>query len=220
MGHARFDDAGFLAVARAIAIEEGPSAVTVESVTRRLSAPKGSFYYRFASRDLLLGEVWLATVLKFQEGFVAAIEAQDGLRAALHTPVWVREHMGDARLLMLHSRHDFVNGKWPERLRQGVKDQEARFIECLSRFARFTFGAATQANVRRATFVIAEVPLAAVKQHLQRNEPPPLLVDELISQTYLAIVGQNSIKRRRTGGVSREETPIASATRGRRRADG
>ncbi len=202
MGHPHFDDASFLAAARAIAIDGGPSAVTVESVTRRLSAPKGSFYYRFASRDLLLGEVWLATVLEFQQGFIAAIDAEDGLRAALHTPVWVREHMGDARLLMLHSRHDFVNGEWPERLRQGVKDQEGRFIECLSRFARIAFGAATRAHLRRATFVLAEVPLAAVKQHLQRNEPPPMLVDELIRETYMAIVGRSSIEARRWGGTS------------------
>jgi AcrR family transcriptional regulator len=188
MGHPRFDDASFFAAARALAIEGGPSAVTVDAVTRRLSAPKGSFYYRFASRDLLLGEVWLAAALKYQEGFAAAIQAEDGLRAALHTPVWVRENMDDARLLMLYSRRDFVSGEWPERLRQGVRDQEDKFIACLTRFARMAFGAATQANLRRATFVLAEVPLAAVKQHLHRNEPPPMLVDDMIRETYLAIV--------------------------------
>jgi AcrR family transcriptional regulator len=189
MGHPRFDDASFLAAARALAIDGGPSAVTIEAVTRRLSAPKGSFYYRFASRDLLLGEVWLAAALRYQEGFVAAIDEEDGLRAALHTPAWVREHMDDARLLMLYSRRDFVSGEWPERLRQGVRDQEETFLDCLSRFARMAFGSATQAHLRRATFILAEVPLAAVKQHLHRNELPPMLVDELIRETYLAIVG-------------------------------
>jgi len=49
--------------------------VTVDSVTQRLKAPKGSFYHRFASRDALLGELRLKTVLAYQEGFVAAIEA-------------------------------------------------------------------------------------------------------------------------------------------------
>ena len=33
---------------------ENPAAVTIDSVTQRLKAPKGSFYYRFASRDALL----------------------------------------------------------------------------------------------------------------------------------------------------------------------
>jgi hypothetical protein len=37
--------------------------------------------------------------------------------------------------------------------------------------------------------VLAEVPLAAVKSHLQHREPPPLLVDDLIATTYHAIVG-------------------------------
>ena len=90
--------------------------MTVDSVTQRLGAPKGSFYHRFASRDALLGELWLKTVLAYQEGFVAAIEAGDGLAAALHTPAWARLHLDDARLLLLYSRHDFVQGDWPAAL--------------------------------------------------------------------------------------------------------
>jgi len=63
MGRAFFDNAGFLGAARALACERGPSAVTVDSVAQRLRAPKGSFYHRFPSRDALLGELWLKTVL-------------------------------------------------------------------------------------------------------------------------------------------------------------
>jgi hypothetical protein len=36
--------------------------------------------------------------------------------------------------------------------------------------------------------VLAEAPVAAVKTHLERREPPPALVDELITRTYHAIV--------------------------------
>jgi hypothetical protein len=36
--------------------------------------------------------------------------------------------------------------------------------------------------------VLAEVPIAAVKPHLRDREPPPALVDELITATYRAIV--------------------------------
>src|SRR6202034_1161344 len=151
MGRAQFDQAGFLAAARALIAERGPQAVTVDSVAERLKAPKGSFYYRFASRDALLGEVWLNTVLTYQEGFVAAIEAGDGLRAALHTPTWARLHLDDARLLMLYSRHDFVQGEWPAALRSAVADQAERFKACLRRFARDTFGRAGAAEVRRAS---------------------------------------------------------------------
>ncbi len=189
MGYARFDQTDFLDAARGLIAEGGPQAVTVDSVAERIGAPKGSFYYRFASRDALLGEIWLKTVLAYQEGFVAAIEAGEGLSAALHTPAWARRRVEDARLLMLYSRHDFVHGPWPAALRRGVADQAERFEACLRTFARGAFGRAGRAEMRRSTFVLAEVPIAAVKPHLQRREPPPKLVDELISKTYRAIVG-------------------------------
>ena len=194
MGRAQFDHASFLDAARDLLAERGPEAVTINSVAERIGAPKGSFYYRFASRDALLGEVWLKTVLAYQEGFVAAIEAGDGLKAALHTPAWARRHLDDARLLMLYSRHDFVQGDWPAALRGGVADQAERFEACLRTFARGAFGRAGRAELRRAAFVLAEVPLAAVKHHLQRRERPPRVVDELISKTYRAIVGDNNAK--------------------------
>jgi AcrR family transcriptional regulator len=188
MGRALFNNAGFLAAARALASERGPGAVTVDSVTRRLGAPKGSFYHRFASRDALLGELWLKTVLAYQEGFAAAVEAGDGLAAALHTPAWARLHLDDARLLMLYSRHDFVQGDWPADLKRGVRDQARRFESCLAGFARGAFVGVGPAQLQRAVFVLAEVPIASVKGHLERREPPPALVDELITRTYYAIV--------------------------------
>jgi AcrR family transcriptional regulator len=189
MGRPLFDNAGFLAAARELATESGPAAVTVDSLIQRIGAPKGSFYHRFASRDALLGELWLDTVLAYQKGFVAAIDVGDGLSAALHTPGWSRKNLDDARLLLLYSRHDFVQGKWPSSLTRGVRDQAERFEECLRRFAKTTFGRAGVSQIRRVTFALAEVPVAAVKLHLSRREPPPMIVDELISKTYSAIIG-------------------------------
>jgi AcrR family transcriptional regulator len=188
MGRALFDHADFLGAARALASERGPAAVTVDAVIERLNAPKGSFYYRFASRDALLGELWLVGVRAYQEGFLRAIEARDGLAAALHTPAWVRDNLDEARLLLLYSRHDFVQGDWPAALKRGVREQAERFMGGLETFARQAFGRAGQAELRRATFVLAEVPTAAVKQHLERREAPPPVVDELITKTYRAIV--------------------------------
>jgi AcrR family transcriptional regulator len=206
MGHALFDNASFLAAARALACERGPGAVTVDSVIQRLKAPKGSFYHRFSSRDALLGELWLKTVLAYQEGFVGAIEAGDGLAAALHTPAWARLHLADARLLLLYSRHDFVHGDWPAALKRGVREQAQRFESCLASFARQAFGRAGAAQLRRATFVLADVPIAAVKAHLEHREPPPMLVDELITKTYHAIVDAGT-RRNSEGPPPETATP-------------
>ena len=117
--------------------------MTVDSVIARLKASKGSFYYRFASRDALLGELWLATVLSYQRGFVAAIDAGDGLAAALHTP-----GRGHACIWMMpacccsSAATKTGQGDWPATLKRGVADQAQRFEVCLKGFARQAFGGA------------------------------------------------------------------------------
>src|SRR5438067_6617874 len=122
MGRPKFASSDFLDAALAIAAESGPPAVTVGAITDRLGAPVGSFYHRFASRDVLLGELWLRAVLDFQTGVGKALDAGDGLAAALHTPAWVRKHLNQARLLLLYDRSDFVGGDWPEQLHGRVAE--------------------------------------------------------------------------------------------------
>jgi AcrR family transcriptional regulator len=188
MGHPAFDNSDFLAAALALAAESGPSAVTVGAISARLKAPTGSFYHRFVSRDALLAELWFNTVLAFQEGIEAALNAGDGLRAALHTPAWVREHLDEGRLLLLYHRDDFVHGDWPQALRDRLAEQGRRGEARLRKFARDTFGRAGPGEIRRAQFVLSEVPVAAVRQYLMRRERPPKIVDELITTTYRAVV--------------------------------
>lgn len=188
MGRARFTESDFLAAAQAIAAEHGPSAVTVASVGERLRAPTGSFYHRFASRNALLGALWLRTVLNFQRGVTEAIDAGDGLQAALHTPAWVREHLDEGRLLLLYHRDDFVQGEWPEELRERVTAMHERMRTGAKRYARLVFGHDGPEEVQRGLFLLAQMPVAAVRQHLLRREPPPPLVDRLIRVTYRAVV--------------------------------
>ena len=195
-----FDHADFLEAALALVAEHGPSTVTVGAITGRLKAPTGSFYHRFASRDALLGELWLNTVLDFQKGLDAALKAGDGLGAALHTPRWVREHPDEGRLLLLYHRDDFVQGDWPQALRERVMEHTRQSRAALEKFAGDTFGRTGPDELRRAQFVLANVPVAAVRQHLQRREPPPPIVDELIRATYRAIIGEHApvaVKRSR-----------------------
>jgi len=188
MGRPKYGDGEFLNAALAIAAESGPPAVTVGAITERLGAPVGSFYHRFASRDVLLGQLWLRIVLDFQHGITAALDAGDGLRAALHTPAWVRLHLDEARLLLLYHRDDFVQGGLPTALRDGVAAQTERMEAGFSRFARLVFGRTGKDETRRAQFLLAEMPVGAVRQHLRRCEPPPPIVDELIRITYGAVV--------------------------------
>ena len=169
MGHPAFDNSDFLAAALSLAAEHGPSAVTVAAISARLKAPTGSFYHRFASRSALLAELWFNTVLAFQAGIEAAADAGDGLRAALHTPAWVRGHLDEGRLLLLYHRDDFVHGDWPRDLRDRLAEQGRRGEARLRKLARDTFGRSGLNEIRRLQFVLSEVPVAAVRQYLMRR---------------------------------------------------
>jgi AcrR family transcriptional regulator len=199
MGRAKFSQSDFLAAALAIAAERGPVAVTVASISQRLGSPTGSFYHRYASRNVLLGALWLRTVLHFQQGIGAALDAGNGLLAVLHTPAWVREHLDEARLLLLYHRDDFVQGEWPEELRGRVATQTQGMASGTGRFARLVFGEDGPEEVRRAQFLLAEVPVAAVRQHLLRREPPPPIVDRLLRTTYRAVVADYRGYKRQSG---------------------
>jgi AcrR family transcriptional regulator len=188
MGHAKFTPDDFLVAALAIGAEQGLPAVTVASISQRLKSPTGSFYHRFASRDVLLGELWVRAVLDFQQGIAAAFDAGDALQAALHTPAWVRAKPDHARLLLLHDRKDFVQGEWPDQLRERVEKMTQRMEARSRRWARLIFGKEGRSEVRLAQFLISELPVAVVRQHLVRGEPPPALVDALIRTTYRAVV--------------------------------
>jgi AcrR family transcriptional regulator len=211
MGRAKFNQADFLAAALAIATERCLSAVTVASISERLGAPTGSFYHRFASRNVLLGALWLRTVLHFQQGIGAALDAGDGLGVALHTPAWVRAHLDEGRLLLLYHRDDFVQGEWPEELRERVAIQTQSIVTGAGRFARLVFGDDGPEELRRAQFLMAEVPVAVVRQHLVRREPPPPLVDRLIRTTYRAVVADYRAYKRQSGveaGATRESRQV------------
>jgi AcrR family transcriptional regulator len=197
MGRPKFTQSDFLAAALAIIAEHGPSSVTVASISERLGAPTGSFYHRFASRNILLGALWLRTVQDFQQGVSAAINAGDGLRAALHTPAWVREHLEEARLLLLYHRDDFVHGEWPEEFRGRAAALTQEMATGFERLARLVFGCAGAEECRLAQFLLAEVPVAAVRQHLLRREPPPEIVDRLIRVNYRAVTADYRARKAR-----------------------
>jgi AcrR family transcriptional regulator len=197
MGHAKFSQEDFFAAALAIVAERGLPAVTVASISERLKSPTGSFYHRFASRDVLLGELWLRAVLDFQAGVGKALDAGDGLAAALHTPAWARKHPDKARLLLLYDRSDFIHGDWPEELRERVADMTERMEAGSRRRARAIFGKEGREEIRLAQFLISELPVAVVRQHLMRGEKPPTLVDQLIRTTYAAVVADYRLRRKR-----------------------
>src|SRR6266576_4270573 len=69
------------------------------------------------------------------------------------------------------------------------KSPDKRGVDaCYRRFAGDALGGVDAERLRLARFVLADAPKAAVGPHLHRGDTPPLIVDEMITITYHAIL--------------------------------
>lgn len=188
---AKFSNDQFIDVAIDLIAEHGPKAATVDAIARELGAPIGSVYHRFPSRNILLAELWLGIVESFQRGFVELLKCDDGLGTALYTPHWVRNYPKEGRILLCYRRDDIASGEWPD----GVKERAERLTRRLDYEIRvFTgrlFGRITEQAVQKVTFALIDVPFAAVRRYIEGGKTPPEFIDNLIKETYLAILGRN-----------------------------
>ena len=187
---ARYDSDQIVAATAAVAAEYGPNGATIARIATALGGPTGSIYHRFSSRDILLGEVWLTAVEKFQRDFGARLEAGDarsaGLDAACSVTDWVRRYAQDARILLLHRSEDFYADNWPTAMADRAKDLRDEMSQGLSQFCHRLVGSTDQRSLRTVTFALAEAPYAVVRRHVRAGEPPPPIANELIAATYRA----------------------------------
>jgi AcrR family transcriptional regulator len=185
---AAFSRDDFLKSAMELIAGGGPRAATTTAIVHRCRATVGSFYYRFASRDDLLAELWLTLAEGYQHAFFALLRAGDVAGAALFTPRWVRKHPREARVLLLHHRDDFVDKKWPpafvKRAHKLAAELDGGLNECATRL----LGSPADAALQRLRFALIEVPLAAVRRELAAGRPIPRLVDQLVLECCQAVL--------------------------------
>lgn len=193
---ARYSHEQIIAATAQVVAKRGPAGASVARIARTLRAPSGSIYHRFASRGLLLGEVWLQAAASFQDSFSERLDGEDayasGLAAVRHVPRWVRKHPQDARILLLHRPEDFLAREWPAPMVERAQALQEQLTEGLRVFCRRLSGRADAKSMRVVTFALAEAPLAAVKRHVEAGETLPRIVDALIEETYrstLALLG-------------------------------
>lgn len=189
---ARFDREQIAAAALRIAADRGPRAVTVGALADALGAPTGSIYHRFASRDLLLAELWMDTVEGFQDRFVAALDAahdhEGAVAAAGVMAAWVREHMLEARLLLLHRKEDFVAGGWPEALAQRAAALDGQMGRALRAYATSSLGDAGRDAIARLRLALLDVPYGALRPYVQAGKAPPAVLDRWVARAVRAVL--------------------------------
>ena len=194
----RFSHEQIIAATARVAAKRGPAGATVARIAGALRAPSGSIYHRFASRDVLLGEVWLRAAASFQTGFFELLAEPApraaGLAAVRYVPQWVREQPQDARILLLHRRGDFRERGWPAAMAARAKNLRQETNKAVFGFCERLFGRTDAVALRIVTFALAEAPMAAVRGHIELGEPPPPTTDALIEATYLATIELGGIR--------------------------
>jgi len=189
---AKFNTEQILDATAQLVAEGGPRLATVAGIAERLGAPTGSIYHRFNSRDLLLARLWIRTVRRSQEGFVAALSQDDvekaALHAALHVPRWSRSNLDDACVLVLYRREQLAE-QWPEELGAELATLNDAIKAGVRAFVRRRFGSVTKGNLDVTSFALLDVPYAAVRRYLINSSPPPPSVDDLIARTVRCILG-------------------------------
>ncbi len=189
---AHFSKEQFLDAALDLMAHKGPMGVTIQALAGRVGAPIGSVYHRFASRKLLLAQLWLRSVESFQAEFIKALGNNDGMAAALHVPRWVRTHYDESKILLLYRRDELVSGDWPEAIGDRASKLADELDKSLSGFVCHKCGRFRLDYSERLKFALIDAPYGAVRRYLEKNEAVPDFVDEFIKETYQAIIGDVS----------------------------
>jgi AcrR family transcriptional regulator len=93
--------------------ELGFAQTSMADIRRRSNASTGSIYHHFKSKEQLAAEVYLDGIRDYQEGFLAALEEQQGARDGIFTVIryhlqWVSEHPDWTRYLFQKAHATFI----------------------------------------------------------------------------------------------------------------
>jgi AcrR family transcriptional regulator len=184
---AYFKNEEFIDSAIKIIAEEGLGALTISGLSTRMTAPIGSVYHRFPSRDALIAELWLNIIESFQNEWLEILE-KDGLAATIFCMEWVRNHPNEARVMLLYRVDDLTSGEWPKDLQKRAQQLSRKLREGVASFTQKQFGSVTRENIDRTLFAIHDAPMGILRRYMRENEMPPKSIAELIRATYKAVM--------------------------------
>jgi AcrR family transcriptional regulator len=184
----KFNEDAMLDAAGELLACGGTQALTATAVARSLSAPSGSVYHRFASRDHLAAALWLRTVERFDRDVVAGLYA-DGDPVAVGTSVargvveWCVANPVDAHVLTRLSMADITEDKMPAAVAERahlLQLHQRRSIEHLATRLRIP--------TDQVAFAIAGIPYAAVRRVLGDRQPIPPWMAEAVARASRAVL--------------------------------
>jgi AcrR family transcriptional regulator len=171
-----------LDAAAVLLADGGPTALTAAGVARQLSAPSGSLYHRFGSRDELAAALWMRTVERFDAEVVSILDApgdpvEVAVAAARRVVAWTGSNPLDALILTMFRRDDLTSGEVGGELAERARTLGRRQLAAIARLA---------GRVRRTpdevTFAVAGIPMAAVRGPIERRATIPDWVGDAVER--------------------------------------
>ncbi len=186
-------DESILDAARALVLDGGARAVTIDAIAAASGAPKGSLYHRFPSLTDLLAEMWIRAAKRAQDDFLASLAHPDPMAAALAAACslhdFASEHPPDARLLASMRREDLLETPLAPALTRQLDKLNRPLEQAFVDLAKRLFGRATRASVEATVCAVSDLPLGAIRRHLIAGTVfPKGLRDQIAAATEAALI--------------------------------
>lgn len=141
-----------------------------------------------------MATLWLRTVERFQAGYIAQLErsivTEAAICAASYVIDWCRAHPVEGRLLLLYRVEDLVDGSLPDSVLGRARAARAALHSAFGRLgARVWPGRDADQVLLR--FALVDIPSAAVRGPLRRNEPIPEQLNRLVATAVLSLLPPN-----------------------------
>lgn len=184
MPAAKFSADGILDAAAQETVLHGAD-VTISDIARRLAAPTGSIYHRFASREELLVRLWLRSVRRFHVEFLAAGEDADPERALLgmaaSVATFTRDHQAEAASMTLYRQSRLVQSA-PKSCRTEVKNVNVEIHRRLAELAELRYGKPTPRQLAYVRVASSEGPYGLVRPYIW-DEVPDWLPEVIVASS-------------------------------------
>jgi AcrR family transcriptional regulator len=168
-----YDRDAMLDAAEQLAVEGGPTAVTIRAVSERAGISNGAIYHAFGSRGGLVGRAWVRAARRFLALQRQAVDAEaDPVRAviaAADTPAVFSEQYPSSAQLWLSIRHDELIGEAPADVQADLRALESDLRDMLIRLSIAVFDRKDAAAVAVIEDCIVGLPTGLM---LRRPMPP------------------------------------------------
>ncbi|GAC69203.1 TetR/AcrR family transcriptional regulator [Gordonia soli] len=177
----------FIDAAATIFAARGVRAVTLGAVADELGASNGSIYYRFPDRETLLRTLWSRSAERFYDDYRQVLGGNPTIADAIDSAAWIvdwcREKPARAQVLQAGSRTFDVEGA-------GTSSYDTEVIEREIRSVVATLADQTVATPDQIAFALIDLPLAAVRRHLQAGRALGRRESELVRGLASAILAR------------------------------